>query len=687
MAWKTSAVHLGQDIRLRYGNWSPSIWLLTAPVSIVLTNYLIHDRHQHFPYHLLIPQVLVAIAIRLYKRASDHGWKDLWRTIRRGFSQLRSPTWLHLCNLAATIFGVTCLFASHQAFFHLPSVLCLTMVLSLAPACATIACDFLLRPDRLTATRVALLAICMFAIFLNDYRLTPPGFGITLLALGAHIAAHFFDTYSRRIDSPENEDESEVDDAFLCTLSAAVLPLFAAAWISETPEAMGFKFGMAPFATVLNALVGGIALSSSDSLFMRSQKTTDELAVNTMSIEAPALTGLVFIFHAFTGRATVLSGWQVFAFVAGFMVASTAGAYVDDANTAEGYLRMYHMPTWRKILGLQHQDAIVGLVDSDQVDDTTRARRIARCSGKVSAWQLFRIVLLSVAVIGWICIFYKALQRSISFAEREINHFPSAPPKSSKSFDIVVSYHDESLPELISTLTSFLVLPNVASLAQRVVLYAKDSESPISDLQLNLTMGLPNSTSVLVRELPNKGREGETYLHHILDNYDNSTGLADHTLFLQAEMHDPWLMRPRITQYFVPQTGFLSLWHTQTVCSSCTGCRDHSTWNPDPEVLESVFQAANNGTECFDMIPTYRGQFITSAPRIRANSKSLYEDLRQRFTDSEEENPLWGYDMERLWGTVMQCPGGRRMGDRCPSMLSGMLGTVGEVEDCQCVDV
>lgn len=686
MAWKSSAVHLGQDIRLRYANWSPSIWLLTAPIAIVTTNHLVHDRHQHFPYHLLIPQLLVAIAIRLHKRASSHGWADLWRTSKYACSQLASPTWRHLCNLAATVFGVTCLFASYQAFFHLPSVLCLTMALGLAPACATIVCDFLLCPGRLTATRVALLAICVFAIFLNDYRLTPPGFGIALLALGTHIAAHCFDVYSRRIDSPETEEELESEDYLLCTLLAAVLPLFAAAWISEKPVAMGFSFGAAPLAISFNTIFGAIALSSSDSLFMRPQKMTDEHNTNTMSIEAPALAGLVFLFHAFTGRAIVISGWQVFAFAAAFLVASTASAYVDDADTAEGYLRMYYMPTWRKILGLQNQDSIVGLRDSEPNDDGTRARSIARCSGKLSAWQLFRVTLLSIAFIGWICIFYKAMQRSISFSEREINPFHGTPAKDSGSFDIVVSYHDESLPQLISTLTSFLVLPNVASLAQRVILYAKDSEAPASELQLNLTMGLPPSASVVVHELPNKGREGETFLHHILDNYDNSTGLADHTLFLQAEMHDPWYMRPRITQYFVPQTGFLSLWHTWTVCSSSSGCRDSSTWNPNPEVLESVFQAANNGTEWADIVPTYRGQFITSASRIRANPKSLYEDLEQRFTDSGEENPLWGYDMERLWGSVMQCPGGRRMGDRCPSLFSGMLGTVGEVEDCQCVD-
>jgi len=451
---------------------------------------------------------------------------------------------------------------------------------------------------------------------------------------------------------------------------------------------MGFDLGMAPVMLSINAIVGGIALANSGSLFMRPQSISDEHHIDDLTVDAPALVGLVFGGNAILGHAVVVSGWQVFAFLAAFLIALVSSTYVEDADTAESFLRMSNRPTWRKLLGLQAagHERELGLLESEPMTADGRMQSRARCSGKLSAWQILRVTLLSLAAVGWLCVFFKALQHSLAVADREINPYPSAPETESRSFDIVVSYHDESLPDLINTLTSFLVLPNVAPLAQRVILYAKATDSPIAELQQNLTLGLPPSTSVQVTELPNVGREGETYLHHILDNYDNATGLADHTLFLQAEMHDPWYMRPRITQYFMPQTGFLSLWHTSTLCSSCTGCRDHSTWNPDPQLLQSVFRDSNNGSECVDMVPTYRGQFIASAARIRANGPALYAGLRRRFTETGEENPLWGYDLERLWGTVLQCPGGRRMGDRCPSMLSGMLGTVGAAEDCQCVD-
>ena len=695
MAWKTSAVRLGQDMSLSFANWSPSIWLLTAPAAIVTTNYLVHDRHQHFPYHILIPQLLVAIVIRLQRRACEHGWRDLLHTARNGCLRLKSPTWSHVWSLASTIFAVTSLLAAYQAFFHLPSILCLALVLALAPVCATSVCAFLLRPDRLTATRVALLAICIFSILLNDYRLTPPGLGIVLLALGTHIGAHCCHVQSQRVDSPDAEDEPENEDGIFWMLMASLLPVLAAAWISETPKAMGFDLSVAPIVLSANAIFGGIALANSGSLFTRPQNISEEHHIDDLSVDAPALVGLVFGGNAVLGHTVVVSGWQVFAFIAAFLIALVSSTYTEDADTAESFLRMYTRPTWRKVLGLQAlgEERGLGLPEPDPVtvDGRMGSQSRTRCSSKMSAWQILRVTLLSMAAIGWVCVFFRALQHSLAFADREINPYPSAPETKSRSFDIVVSYHDESLPDLITTLTSFLLLPNIAPLAKRVVLYAKDSTSPISELQQNLTTGLPPSTSIYVSSLPNIGREGETYLHHILDNHpnnadNNSTGLADHTLFLQAEMHDPWYMRPRITQYFTPQTGFLSLWHTETLCSSCTTCRDHSTWNPDARVLESVFREANNGSDCAGLVPTYRGQFIASAKRIRANDVALYEGLRERFTVTGLENPAWGYDLERLWGTVLKCPGGRRMGDRCPSMLSGMLGTVGAVGDCQCVD-
>lgn len=701
MLWTSSSVKLGQDINASSANWSPTVWLLTAPATIVTTHYLIHDKHQHFPYHLLIPQILVAIAIRLQIRARDHGWRDLFETIRNGCRRLKSPASPHLWSFASTALAITSLFAAYQAFFHLPSVLCEALVLPLAPACASSVYAFWTQPDRFTAARVACLALFVFTVLLHDYRVTPPGFGIALLALGSHIGAHFCNVQSKRTDSPESLDDIDEEDGDLWTLVAAVLPLIGAALFSERPRAMGFDVTMAPVLLPINAIVGGIALANSASLFYRSQPAIEGSDSEPIPVDTPALPGLVLIGYAVAGRGVVISGWQIAAFIAAFLIGSMASTYADAVYSLDDYLRTSYMPTWRRVLGFQEPrfGNGVGLLEEESISADSRLHKGTRCTGKFSAWHVLRATLLIVAAIGWACVFLGALRHALAFHNHDILPHPNEPhPNPTGTFDIVVSYHDESIPKLATTLTSFLQLPNIAPLSQRVLLYAKAPAYPLPELQTNLSLALPNTTTVETYALPNLGREGETFLHHILANYnsslnssdddddDDAQGLADHTLFLQADMHDPHYMRPRLTQYFHPRTAFLSLWHTETLCASCATCRDHSPWQPNTTALSTVFSAANSGAECADLVPTYRGQFVASARRIRSNEKEVYEGLRERFEGTGEENPAWGYDLERLWGAVLRCPGGRRMADRCPSMRAGMLGVVGEVGDCQCLD-
>jgi hypothetical protein len=59
-----------------------------------------------------------------------------------------------------------------------------------------------------------------------------------------------------------------------------------------------------------------------------------------------------------------------------------------------------------------------------------------------------------------------------------------------------------------------------------VHIYIKDGEANVDELK-KITQA--NS----VTKLSNVGREGETYLYHILDRWDS---LSKHTVFLQADM-------------------------------------------------------------------------------------------------------------------------------------------------------
>jgi hypothetical protein len=78
-----------------------------------------------------------------------------------------------------------------------------------------------------------------------------------------------------------------------------------------------------------------------------------------------------------------------------------------------------------------------------------------------------------------------------------------------RTLTIVVAHHNENLEWL-------------EGVAKDCIVYAKGSP-PASNL--NLT----------VHHLPNIGREGHTYLHHIITNYDH---LADVTLFVQGRIDD-----------------------------------------------------------------------------------------------------------------------------------------------------
>jgi len=93
--------------------------------------------------------------------------------------------------------------------------------------------------------------------------------------------------------------------------------------------------------------------------------------------------------------------------------------------------------------------------------------------------------------------------------------------------DIVISYYNES--EINWILND---IPNNFN----VYFYQKLDESnlePTMSLSYFLTTLQKNPKSKILK-LPNEGRESDTYLHHIIKNYDN---LADLTIFTQAEPH------------------------------------------------------------------------------------------------------------------------------------------------------
>jgi hypothetical protein len=196
----------------------------------------------------------------------------------------------------------------------------------------------------------------------------------------------------------------------------------------------------------------------------------------------------------------------------------------------------------------------------------------------------------------------------------------------SSPFDIVISAYLEE-PELIkSMLDSLRKTAYLRNLRPNVILYTKDPEANITALKY------ATSASV-VKSLENVGREGGTYLYHVITNWDN---LAEKTMFIQSHAHNMRELLPRINDYLVADTGMLSLGFTGVTCS-CLNCQDRWGWEDYDNVVPTLYQQIYNQScdSNTSILLSYKGQFVASAKRLRGISKSIYEELLLAITTSE----------------------------------------------------
>lgn len=259
--------------------------------------------------------------------------------------------------------------------------------------------------------------------------------------------------------------------------------------------------------------------------------------------------------------------------------------------------------------------------------------------------------------------------------------------KPSTPVEVVISMYKEPIDEVAQLVSNLKSMP---VLSQAVfTIYLKDEEG--DKYQIGRHTGAQN---VIV--IPNIGREGETYLNHILRRWDS---LAKQTVFLQADVHNPREFYPHLDKYFSPnRTGYLSLGWSGNVCN-CDNCGDQFFWRDDTHLFPSIQSQINDSFKCRNVLLSYKGQFIVSAARIRGIDRSIYHDLRQAFVDEkswahQEEylrgrkdsmsKPWFGYTMERLWNLLFQCSD-MDVAWKCPTLVSGWR-VGGDISDCQCFD-
>ena len=162
-----------------------------------------------------------------------------------------------------------------------------------------------------------------------------------------------------------------------------------------------------------------------------------------------------------------------------------------------------------------------------------------------------------------------ALLGSFSLPPRLLNRLPrGAMGRRRTTVDFVFAYYDEPLDHFNGMIEEMLSVPGMADKQTRVIVYTKGDLPPVE-----LAKRLRRADEI--HRMKNIGREGGTYLHHIIRNYDIARrspppsdaflpgdeaqyplGLADHTSFAQG--HLAWIgVGNERLRIFNDSTGYL----------------------------------------------------------------------------------------------------------------------------------
>ena len=157
--------------------------------------------------------------------------------------------------------------------------------------------------------------------------------------------------------------------------------------------------------------------------------------------------------------------------------------------------------------------------------------------------------------------------------------------------------------------------------------------------------GSPLEHKHTVLSLPNVGREGHTYLYHIIENYDH---LDDHTCFLQGNPfdHTPDL-EMRLKEFEKDIVPYYLLSNHVYNINLCYDPTDTSLHDLLIRGYERVFGVKKVSHE-FQF--GAGAQFIVSKEIIRSRSKAFYENILQMM--DRENSPPEGFMLERFWNMI-----------------------------------
>ena len=542
--------------------------------------------------------------------------------------------------------------------------------------------------------RLVVFLLAVATILIEDYRLTPNGLIFSLIGIGADGLIQILPRVSTSFTAiAANESLSRT-----ISFATIAISLFLALMTEDTTAALLSFWQLAPYVwatTLVSVLSLSMALSSGAGIIVYSLADTryreSTTSLNSLFRLLPwiTMTGILEAylsasFHAF------ISPFQVL----GFMIAVICVVDFDLSSIRQINPSHCSFPPsvfYRPRSGFSAPSLFQDEEDAQEADFVS-----LKTESSPEVGSILDVLMILSTLVCWLFIIWSSVHGSDTWdlhphrPSLDLTYTPSS------TFDVVISMYKESLDEVLRTVQLVNSVPAITSRSPRFLFYVKDAEADLDRIQTAIP-------SVNITILPNRGREGETYLYHIVSQWDN---LANHTMFLQAETHNPRELLPRIRDYYGADTGMLSLSFVGNTCDCRSKTCGDRFWSDESGIVRSIHERANNITcspdennEYNQILLSYKGQFIASAARIRGIDRGIYEELRNLLIDESSRvhqepylqgrkdkmsAPVFGYTVERLWSSLMQCSDSR-VAKLCPSLLSGFR-TGGKRSDCQCFD-
>jgi len=529
---------------------------------------------------------------------------------------------------------------------------------------------------------IALLLSCV-GILVLEYRLSVPNLATSLIAMitaGIASALRKIAEKYRPHDVLDRKTEIRWLVGVGCLVAAASAYF---SWIEQRLISIDVK--ILPL-LVLHAASTTAAMLIGDSIFFDAGEPVlgdgppeNGAALSSRGIHSLlALTGMTGCYSTLSVRRSYTNWYQYCCFALAIICISHSTVY--SLSSDQTYRRRDSSARYEPL-----QDLSSPLPEQEgSTTSTEELERAQSTPNRPESWEnrLRKSSSVVVMLLLWtvyMCMNFTERERKQNVASLDRTYEPPL------TLEVVISMYKEPMEVVNELISGLKHLP--ATSGALMTIYIKDSEANTDEVRVQ-------TGADKVIKLPNIGREGETYLNHVINRWGS---LAKQTMFLQAQVHDTHAVSKRLAYFDPAHTGFLNLGWSD-VCD-CKDSGDRFFWSDKKGLFRQIHDQVYNSTECDNILLSYKGQFVASAARIRGISRTIYEGLWQTFVDETSwahqpqflqgrpdsmSQPQFGFTIERIWSLLFQCSD-MDVGWKCPTLLSGRrLG--GDAGDCQCFD-